>query len=471
MAPWELGVGEAAAAIRTGALTAEELTEILLARVAANTELNAFIAVDGDMVRAAARAADRVRAGGGTLPALHGVPLALKDNLDTIALPTTGGTPGLKSNRPKRDAAVVEKLLAAGALVLGKCNLHELAYGITSNNAAFGPVRNPYAPSRIAGGSSGGTAAAVAARLAPGGIGSDTGGSVRIPAALCGIVGFRPTTGRWPQPGIVPISHTRDTAGPMTRSVADCALLDAVVCGSAAPLAAIAPKGLRLGVPRRHFWEDLDRELETICEAALRRFREAGVELVDVDLGEVARLDGAAGFPIALHETVTDLNRYLADHGSALDFAGLAAQVASPDVRAILHGLSGAGAIPETAYREALDKQRPALQEAYRRSFRDHGIAALVFPTTPAPAAALGDDETFSLNGAARPTFATFIRNCSPGSVAGIPGLSLPAGLTAAGLPLGIELDGPAGADSEVLAIGTALEPLLPRLPPPALGA
>ncbi|MGH7110318.1 MAG: amidase family protein, partial [Stellaceae bacterium] len=176
-------------------------------------------------------------------------------------------------------------------------------------------------------------------------------------------------------------------------------------------------------------------------------------------------------FPIALHETVTDLNRYLADHGSALDFAGLAAQVASPDVRAILHGLSGAGAIPETAYREALDKQRPALQEAYRRSFRDHGIAALVFPTTPAPAAALGDDETFSLNGAARPTFATFIRNCSPGSVAGIPGLSLPAGLTAAGLPLGIELDGPAGADSEVLAIGTALEPLLPRLPPPALGA
>ncbi len=471
MAPWELGVGEAAAAIRTGALTAEELTEILLARVAANTELNAFIAVDGDMVRAAARAADRVRAGGGTLPALHGVPLALKDNLDTIALPTTGGTPGLESNRPKRDAAVVEKLLAAGALVLGKCNLHELAYGITSNNAAFGPVRNPYAPSRIAGGSSGGTAAAVAARLAPGGIGSDTGGSVRIPAALCGIVGLRPTTGHWPQPGIVPISHTRDTAGPMTRSVADCALLDAVVCGSAAPLAAIAPKGLRLGVPRRHFWEDLDRELETICEAALRRFREAGVELVDVDLGEVARLDGAAGFPIALHETVTDLNRYLADHGSALDFAGLAARVASPDVRAILHGLSGAGAIPETAYREALDKQRPALQEAYRRSFRDHGIAALVFPTTPAPAAALGDDETFSLNGAARPTFATFIRNCSPGSVAGIPGLSLPAGLTAAGLPLGIELDGPAGADSEVLAIGAALEPLLPRLPPPALGA
>ena len=193
--------------------------------------LNAFIHLDPEQVRAAARAADaKGSAAGGPL---HGVPLALKDNLDTADMPTTGGTPGLKGHRPKRNADVVQKLFDAGAIAFGKANLHELAYGITNNNAGFGAARNPYDPTRIPGGSSGGVGTAVGARIVPGGIGSDTGGSVRVPAALCGIVGFRPTTGRWSQAGVVPISHTRDTPGPMTRSVADCALLDSVVTGSA----------------------------------------------------------------------------------------------------------------------------------------------------------------------------------------------------------------------------------------------
>ena len=208
----ELGVAEAANAIRTGEIKAEALADALLARTAAHASLNAFITLDADRVRAAAREADRQRASGASLGKLHGVPLALKDNLDTAEYRTSGGTPGLAGHRPKRNAVIVEALLDAGAIALGKCNLHELAYGITNNNAAFGPARNPYAPDRIPGASSGGTGVAVAARLAPGGIGTDTGGSVRIPAALCGIVGLRPTTGRWSQAGIVPISHTRDTA-------------------------------------------------------------------------------------------------------------------------------------------------------------------------------------------------------------------------------------------------------------------
>ena len=252
----DLGVAEAAKAIRTGEITAAALADALLARAAANTNLNAFITLDADQVRAAAREADRRRTSGASLGPLHGVPLALKDNIDTAELPTSGGTPGLKGQRPKRNAVIVDALLGAGAIVLGKCNLHELAYGITNNNAAFGPARNPYAPDRIPGASSGGTAIAVAARLAPGGIGSDTGGSVRIPAALCGIVGLRPTTGRWSQAGIIPISHTRDTAGPMTRSVADCALLDGVVTGAPTEVAPASLNGLRVGVPRRHFWEN-----------------------------------------------------------------------------------------------------------------------------------------------------------------------------------------------------------------------
>jgi indoleacetamide hydrolase len=462
----DLGVAEAANAIRNGEITAETLADALLARAAARAYLNAFIILDNDRVRTAAWEADKRRASGASLGPLHGVPLALKDNLDTAEMPTTGGTPGLAGNRPKRNAVIVDALLGAGAIVIGKCNLHELAYGITNNNAAFGPARNPYAPDRIPGASSGGTAIAVAARLAPGGIGSDTGGSVRIPAALCGIVGLRPSTGRWSQAGIVPISHTRDTAGPMARSVGDCALLDAVVTGGPKVIAPAELKGLRIGVPRKYFWENLDLELEEICGQALRRLADAGVALVDVDMSEEAAIDSEAGFPIALYETVTDLNRYLAEHETGMDYAGLVAKVASPDVKGILQSLTGAGAVPEEAYRKALER-RSVLQDAYRRHFREHGIAGVIFPTTPAPAAKIGEDETFMLNGKALPTFPTFIRNTSPGSVGGIPGISLPVGMTKAGLPIGMELSAPPASDHQLLTIAAALEPLLPKLPAP----
>ncbi len=462
----DLGVAEAANAIRTGEIKAEALADALLARAAGHASLNPFIVLDADRVRAAAREADRQRASGASVGKLHGVPLALKDNLDTAEYPTTGGTPGLAGHRPKRNAVIVEALFGAGAIALGKCNLHELAYGITNNNAAFGPARNPYASDRIPGASSGGTGVAVAARLAPGGIGTDTGGSVRIPAALCGIVGLRPTTGRWSQTGVVPISHTRDTPGPMTRSVGDCVLMDGVVTGGPTEVAAAPLKGLRIGVPRKYFWENLDPELAQICEQTLRRMTDAGVALIDVDLSEEASLDGEAGFPIALYETVADLNLYLAEHKTGMDYAALVAKVASPDVKGILQSLTGAGAVPEEAYRKAL-QQRTVLQDTYRRHFREHGVVAIIFPTTPAPAVKIGEDETFMLNGKALPTFATFIRNTSPGSVGGIPGISLPVGMTKAGLPVGMELSGPQASDLELLAIVSALEPLLPKLPAP----
>jgi Asp-tRNA(Asn)/Glu-tRNA(Gln) amidotransferase A subunit family amidase len=459
---YDLGVGAAAKAIRAGEISAEQLADALLARAAAFTSLNAFIALDPDRVREAAREGDKQRTANTSLGPLHGVPLALKDNLNTAEMPTTGGTPGLANNRPKKNAVIVDKLFAAGAINFGKTNLHELAYGISNNNAAHGPARNPYAPDRIPGASSGGTGVAVSARVVPGGIGSDTGGSVRIPAALCGIVGFRPTTGRWSQAGIVPISHTRDTAGPMTRSVADCALLDGVVTGGPTEVAAAKLKGLRLGVPKQHFWENLDTELEKICRSALEQLADAGIELIDVDMSEEARLDREAGFPIALYETVADLNVYLAEHQTGLDYPALVAKVASPDVKGILQSLVGSGAVPETAYRQALE-QRKVLQETYSRHFREHRIAAIVFPTTPAPAAKIGDDETFLLNGKAVPTFPTFISNTSPGSVGGIPGISLPVGTTAAGLPVGIELSGPEASDQQLLAIAAAVENLFPR--------
>jgi mandelamide amidase len=463
-----LTVGEAAAALRRGDMRAVDYAEALLAQAARGASLNAFIHHDPGAVRAGAAAADARRARGEALGALHGVPLALKDNLDTADMPTTGGTPGLRGHRPKHNAQVVQKLLDAGALVFGKTNLHELAYGITNHNAAFGAARNPYDPSRIPGGSSGGVGVAVAARMAPGGIGSDTGGSVRVPAALCGIVGFRPTIGRWSQQGIVPISHTRDTAGPMARSVADCALLDAVVTGRR-PGPAVSLKGVRLGVPRGHFWQGLDAETARLLEAVLARLKDVGAVLVEDDVPDVARLDNEAGFPIALYETVVDLDAYLESHGSSMRYRELVAQCASPDVAGLLQTLHGEGAVPEAGYRHALEVLRPQLQAAFGDHFARHDVAAIVFPTTPLPAAAIGDDETVLLNGEPVPTFFTFIRNTSPGSVAGIPGISVPAAMTAAGLPLGLELDGPVGSDARLLAIAAAMEEVLPKLPAPRL--
>lgn len=463
-----LTVSEAAAALRTGDIRAADYAEALLAQAARGASLNAFIHLDPTAVRAAAAAADARRARGDAPGALHGVPLALKDNLDTAEMPTTGGTPALRNHRPTRNAAVVQKLLDAGALALGKTNLHELAYGITNHNQAFGAARNPYDPSRIPGGSSGGVGVAVASRMAPAGIGSDTGGSVRVPAALCGVVGFRPTTGRWSQQGIVPISHTRDTAGPLARSVADCALLDAVVTGSS-PAPATPLDGVRLGVPRGHFWQALDGETARLLEAALGRLKDAGAVLVEADVPDVARLDQDAGFPIALYETVVDLDAYLGSHGSSLRYRELVAQCASPDVAGLLQSLHGEGAVPEAGYRHALDVLRPQLQAAFRDHFARHEVAAIVFPTTPLPAASIGDDETVLLNGERVPTFPTFIRNSSPGSVAGIPGISLPAAMTAAGLPLGLELDGPAGSDARLLALAVAVESVLPKPPAPPL--
>jgi indoleacetamide hydrolase len=463
----ELGAAEAAAAIRAGDISAQSLVDALLDRCTRAASLNAFISLDPDAVRAAARSADQQRQRGERLGPLHGVPIALKDNFDTADFTTTAGTPALAAHRPTRNAAVVQRLLDAGALILGKANMQELAFGPTSNNAAFGPVRNPYDRSRIPGGSSGGTAAVVAARLAPAGLGTDTGGSVRVPASLSGVVGFRPTTLRWPQDGIVPISHTRDTAAPIARCVADCALLDGIVTGGPTSLVPINLEGLRLGVPRGHFWDDLDAEVEAILADALARLAAAGVVLVEGDMVDVAALDAAAGFPVALYEFVTDLDRYLAGHATGLDFAGVAAQVKSPAVKKVVDALLGPDAVPEAVYREALIKHRPALQDAYRRYFAERGVAAMVFPTTPLPAAKVGEDDTVLLNGKAVPTLATYIRNLGPGSAAGIPGLSLPAGMTSAGLPIGIAIDGPQGADQQLLTICLAVESALPRLPAP----
>ena len=465
----ELTAREAVAALRAGDISAEAYAHALIERASAHADLNAFITLDADRVLQAAHAADAERASGVDLGALHGLPVVIKDNIDTADLPTTAGTTPLKDHRPSRNAPVVQALVDAGALILGKTNLHELAFGITNINVDFGPAHNPYDRSRIPGGSSGGTGVAVASRLTPAGLGTDTGGSVRIPSALCGIVGYRPTVGRYSQAGVVPVSHTRDTVGPMARSVADIVLLDGVITGGSTYINPVDLDGLRLGVPRIHFWENLDPAVAALAEAALEKLRENGVVLVDVEVVDLAALDEATSFPVELYEIVIDLPKYLRDSRSGLTFPDLLARIASPDVRDFLSDLLGKKAIPADVYHAALSIHRPALQAAYRTCFAENAVTGLIFPTTPLAATPIDKSDIVVLNGREVSTFSTFARNTGPSSNAGIPGLSLPIGLTDQGLPVGIAIDGPDGRDKALLAIGLAMAPVFGTIPKPNL--
>ena len=464
----DLGVVEAAAAISRGEITAEALATTLLRRAEALRALNAFVTLDADRVLSAARAADKKRSSGARLGPLHGVPIAIKDNIDTADMPTAAGTPALRAHRPMANAPVVQALIDAGAIVFGKVGMHELAFGVTCNNAAFGPIRNPFDPQRVPGGSSGGSGAAVGARLAPAAIGTDTGGSVRIPAAYCGVAGFRPSVRRWSQAGVVPISSTRDAVGPLARSVADLAAIDTAVTGEDAAPAVKPLEPIRIGVPRAFFWDDLEAETAEVCEAALDRLKRAGATLVEADIPEIGALDEAVGFPVALYEVRGELDRYLERAGLPLRFADLVSKVASRDVKNILGSLlSAETAIPEAAYLAAMHKHRPRLIAVYQEYFAHHNVDAVAFPTSPLPPPLIGEDETVVLNGRAAPTFATIVRNAGPGSNAGIPGISLPVGLTAVGLPVGLEFDGPAGSDRALLAAALSIEGALPAAPKP----
>ncbi|MFP5472121.1 MAG: indoleacetamide hydrolase [Gammaproteobacteria bacterium] len=452
---------ELAEALSSGQVRSTRLAEQLIARTEAASSLNCYVHFDAvGLLRQAAEADARLEAGE-RLPLL-GIPVALKDNIDVAGMPCGAGTGALHGRRPARDADVVRRLRDAGALIAGKVGMHELAMGITSNNAVTGAVRNPWEPSCIPGGSSGGSGAVVAARLVPVAIGTDTGGSVRIPAALCGVAGFRPSAGRVSGQGIAPISTTRDTAGPLARSVDDLALLDGVLAGDRSTFGPTSLRGVRLGVPRSHFWDDLSPGVRARADAALSAVREAGAEIVQVDVPGLAELAGEISMAIVLHEFVRDMGDYLESRQRGVSYDQLIAEVRSEDVRSIVGELTGLAAVPADAYRQAMQGRR-RLQALYDDVFASQQLAALIFPTTPSTAIPVGQDQQFALNGRLCPVFPTFIRNTDPGSCAGIPGVSLPIGLSD-GMPVGLALDGPAGSDRHLLSLARAVEALLPPM-------
>jgi mandelamide amidase len=465
----DLGAVAAVEAMRDGDIKAEDYARTLLDRAQELASLNAFITLNRDMVLEAARAADKARASGAALGMLHGLPIPVKDSVDTKALPTSNGTPALRKFMAKDDAAVLKPLFAQGAILMGKTNLHELSYGWTTNNLAFGPVHNPYNRDRVPGGSSGGSGAAVAARIAPLAIAEDTFGSIRVPATMCGLCGLRPSYGRYPDDGIMPLTTDKfDQVGPLARTVADLALFDAVVTGEPRQVTATPLNGARIGIAPEPFFSGLDPEVERVANEALQKLGAAGATLVKAEIPEPARAAMDIGFTIIAFETVPSIAGFLEQEVPGLSFDQMFQQ-ASANVQGVMKGFAMPPKVPTREAYEAALAKREKLRAAVRGYFDAQGIVALAFPTILIPPPKIGEEGDVDIRGKKVPFFVAMGRNIALGSCASLASLILPAGMTSDGLPVGIEFDARSGKDRDLLALGLSLEKALGAAPAPKI--
>lgn len=467
----DLTIAGALSAFRNGELTSVELVNACLERAEEDKELNVYITLDGEGALEAARHADEQRKSGQLMKPLSGIPIVIKDNIHTAGLRCTAGSPAFSHYVPSEDAPTVRKLREAGAIILGKTNMHELAFGVTGYNKAYNTgssigVRNPYDSSRIAGGSSSGSAAALGARLALGALGTDTGGSMRIPSALNGCAALRPTAGRYSNHGLIPIAQSRDTVGPMALCMSDLTLLDSVITNEY-ELPPIVLHELRLGVPSE-CWRNLDADTKERTEAALSKLQEHGVTFVPIDNAGLQALNEPVGFSVVIYEAYECMVKYLSDYGHNMSIEQLREKIGSPDVLSIYEDWvlpqkmpSSDGLVDvEPLYNAAQSSGRQVLRERYQELFTQHKLDALFFPTTAIVAPLANDDANLPSN------FEYLIQNTEPAASAGIPGIQIPVGLgNSTGLPVGIELDGPQGSDRRLLAIGQLLESIIGRVP------
>ncbi|PWU01808.1 MAG: Asp-tRNA(Asn)/Glu-tRNA(Gln) amidotransferase GatCAB subunit A [Terriglobia bacterium] len=453
---------EAAHALRDRRISSAELTEAALDRIdRLNPRLNAFLTVTPESARRRATEADRELAAGHDRGPLHGIPLAVKDLFETRGVRTTSGSKIFADHVPSQDAAVVEKLEAAGAVLVGKLHMHELAFGITSNNPHFGAARNPWDTERIPGGSSGGSGAAVAAGMVFAAMGSDTGGSIRIPAAFCGTVGLKPTYGRVSRFGAIPLGFSLDHMGPLTRDVRDAAVVLNAIAGydrrdpacSRRPIVDYLPeegcaiRGVRIGFPDRFFFERLDEEVDSAVRQALARAASIGAAVAPVRLPDMAAANAIAQI-ILLAEAAAIFEPHL---GNREQFG--------VDVLALL---DQGRMLPATDYVNA-QRARRKLQTEFRSVWSQ--VDCLIAPTTSITAPRIGES-TVPLGGEAEDVRRAATRLVRPWNLLGLPALSMPCGLSAGGLPIGLQIIGPPFAEALVLRVGAALEDAGVTLPP-----
>jgi aspartyl-tRNA(Asn)/glutamyl-tRNA(Gln) amidotransferase subunit A len=435
---------EAARALRKRRISAAELTDLALERIARlNPALNAFLTVTGPSARARAAWLDRELAKGIDLGPLHGIPIAHKDCFATKGVRTTGGSKILADRVPDHDAEIVARLERAGAVMLGKTNLHELCYGITSNNPHFGAVHNPWDLERIPGGSSGGSAAAVAADLVFAASGTDTGGSIRVPAAFCGVTGLKPTYGRLSRLGVLPLGLTLDHVGPIARTVRDVAACFHVMAGDTPVSAARTEvKGMRIGVPANFFFDRLEPDITSSIRRAVQTMAALGARMMEVQLPDMETLN-AIGRLILFSEAASVWRRYL---DRPADFGG--------DVFA---ALERGCLIPATEY---LDAQRQRRKVTKRLANLWTQIDCLLCPATPTTAPRIGDT-AIRVGGIEEDVRIGSTRLVRPFNVLGWPALAMPCGFSLEGMPIGLQLVAAPGHEEALFQAGASLEDAL----------
>jgi aspartyl-tRNA(Asn)/glutamyl-tRNA(Gln) amidotransferase subunit A len=446
----ELGkISEIASRLRRREISAVEITRDCLERIEkVNPALNAFITVMTESALEEARAAESEIARGEWRGPLHGVPIAVKDLIDTAGVRTTAASALCKDRIPERDAEAVRRLRQAGAVIIGKNNLHEFAYGGSSLISFFGEMHNPRDADRITGGSSGGSAASVVAGMAYAAIGTDTAGSVREPASLCGCVGIKPTYGRVSSRGVIPLSPSLDHVGPLAMSVADSAIVLQAIAGydvgdvtsADVPVADYLgglrenAKPLRVGVPREYFFDDLDAEVAAAVEQALRVIKNLVAEIRDI------RLDVPTDRSLQAAESYAYHAENLAAH----------ADLYQPETLRRIRSGEKVTAAEYIERRRELERARREIA----RVFAD--VDVLVTPTTPMPAPAIA--ELRANLDALRPAELRLLRNTRPFNVWGLPAISIPCGFTKSGLPIGLQITGPHWREDLILRVAGAYE-------------
>ena len=460
-------IADTASALRARRVSSLELITAALERTERlNEKLRAFITVTAEQALEQARDADRELAAGTDRGPLHGIPIAYKDLFATRGVRTTAGSLVYKDNVPDFDATVVERLRAAGAISLGKLNMHEMAYGITSANPHFGPVCNPWDLARSPGGSSGGSAAVVATHIVAMAMGTDTGGSIRIPASFCGTVGLKPTYGRVSRYGVLPLGYSLDHMGPLTRTVRDAAVVLNAIAGpdprdptasrrdvdDYVPAEGCSIRGLRIGFPENFFFERLDSDVESAVRGAIARAESLGATVRQVKLPDMDALNAVARMVL------------LAEASAVATPALDRRELFGPDVLALF---DQGRLVPAVDY---INAQR--LRKRMRRQFDAiwNEVDCLFTPTTPNTAPKIGDT-TVRLGGKDEDVRLATTRLVRGINALGYPALSIPCGLSGSGMPIGLQIIGPAFEEARILQAGAALEDGGVGIPPCELAA